>query len=640
MMKYFKKKAKFGPDRDIELHEILLDRLAKKKEKELGISEKKIEVPLLKKVFQRFLFCSFLIMFVLFLRTFQLQVVEGETLSAQAYNNRYIFYKMQAERGIIYDNSLEQLVFNIPSFDLICEKDNLPESETERKEVLEEVADILGIEYQELVDKIEGSEDSIISVSDNLEHQPLIVLETKIDELFGFKINQRLIRDYKEGDAFSHLIGYTARIKKEELKENPRLYSILDYVGRVGIEKSYEEFLRKNPGEIRIERNALGNIISKEVISLPESGNNLVLWIDADLQRKAKEELENQLQSIGSKKGIIVAMDPKTGGILSLVSIPSFDNNVFSKADEEVLEEIFNDKDEPLFNRVISGIGYSTGSTIKPLIASAALQEETVSPDKYINCQGFIQVEHQYDPDIIYTYHDWRAHGYTNMRKALAESCNSYFYSLGGGYEDFGIKGLGPYRIKEYLQLFGWGEKTNIDLPNEGSGMLPTIDKNWRLGNTYHFSIGQGPFAITPIQVVTAFSSIANGGKLIQPKIVQSIIDQNKNIVKEIKPEIIRTNFIDAENLQVVREGMREAVTGKNAPLASAKVLNYLPVAAAAKTGTAETKTEGIYHNWVTVFAPYKDPEIVLTVMIEDVEGVHSPVAPIAREILNWYFTK
>jgi penicillin-binding protein 2 len=230
------------------------------------------------------------------------------------------------------------------------------------------------------------------------------------------------------------------------------------------------------------------------------------------------------------------------------------------------------------------------------------------------------------------------------MRKAIAESCDVYFYTIGGGYGD--QQGLGPTKIKEYLKIYGWGDKTGIDLPEEVAGFVPdkewkkkTFGQGWWDGDTYNLSIGQGFLQISPLEVVTAFSAIANGGKLLQPQVVKSIVDSEKNVVQDFQPKIIRENFINPENLQIVREGMRQAVTGKNSPQASAVILNSLPVSAAAKTGTAEVGGDR-YHNWVTVFAPYEDPQIVLTIVIENIKGAQVAALPVAREVLNWYFSR
>ena len=643
MTKYFIKRKNKSYFKDVEPHEVLLDALSKKNEEKWGSPKKRIEAPLLGKVFKSFSFFSFLVIFGLLVRTFQLQIIQGKEFLERSNSNRYISYKIQAERGVMYDKNLNQLIFNVPSFDLICNKERLPLLEKEKGIILEKLSSILGEDKEILSDQIENSNGLNFVISENLEHKELIILETKIKELTGFEIKQSLFRDYKDGATYAHLIGYTGKIEQEQLSENPSFYSLLDNVGRTGLEKSYEEYLRKIPGKLRVETDVLGNVFSEEIVSLPESGHSLVLYLDSDLQKKVQESLERQLELIGSSKAIAVALDPKTGGILSLVSLPSFDNNAFAVSDAEQIEEILHDEDNPLFNRVISGIGYPTGSTIKPLIAATALQENVISANRSINCRGLIEVEHEYDSDIVYQYHDWEVHGFTDMRKAIAESCNIYFYSIGGGNKAFGIDGLGGSTIKKYLELFGWGEKTGIDLPSEGNSILPVIDYNWRLGNTYHFSIGQGPFSILPIQVTSAYAAIANGGFLLKPQIVQKVVNYSSgsfDTIKEFQPEIIREDFIDSDNLQVVREGMRQTVTGKNSPLASATILNSLPVTSAAKTGTAETPQEEVYHNWVTVFAPYEDPEIVLTVMFESVSGLRAASVPVAREILNWYFTK
>lgn len=608
---------------EIEPHETLLDKLAQEKEEELGISEKKFEVPLLKKVLQLLLILVFILNSVIFAKTFQLQVIEGKNLSALAEENKFIIHQIQAERGVIYDRNFHQLVFNQPSFDLVCRKIDLPQDEAEREKVLKEVSGIIQT-TEDLKKKIEESKEPVVLVSENLDHQTLIILETKIRELTGFQIKNNTVRDYLAGLSFSHLIGYKRKTGE-----------------RTGLEKSYDEILGEKPGEILTERDAKGNLISQETIFLPESGESLVLWLDSELQKKIEEELKKKLKETGAEIGAAVALDPKTGGILALVSLPSFDNNLFSKGiSEEEWDQIDKNPLKPLFNRVISG-EYLTGSAIKPLIASAALEEEMISPQKKINCQGQIKVEHEYDPEIIYTFRDWKTHGWTDMRKAIAESCNVYFYHLGGGYGD--QEGLGPTKIKKYLELFGWGSKTGIDLPQESEGFLP--DPNWKKeelgetwydGDTYHLSIGQGYLRVTLLQMAASFMPLANGGKLLRPKVVKEIIDSDKNLIKEMEPEIIREGFIGAEHLEVVRQGMRQAVTSGTAT----GWLDQLRTPVAAKTGSAQTGKKDYLDNWITVFAPYEDPQIVLTIMIEGVKEDQVVTPPIAKAILEWYFAQ
>jgi len=640
-----KRKVRLKFKEDIEPQETFLDSLAQKKEEELEISQRKFETPLSKNILQGFLIFIFVLISFLFARTFQFQVIEGKDLSLLAEGNKFKIYQVRAERGVIYDTEGNQLVWNKPSFDLVLDKKSLPEQIDEKEKVLKEVSVLINKDFSDVKKEIEENDYSEILVSENLDYMTLISLEARIGELTGFQIRNNTVRDYKDGENFAHIIGFTGKINAEELKANPDFYSIFDWVGRSGVEKSYEEVLRKNPGKLRAEKDALGNLISQEIISLPESGKSLVLWLDSELQTKIKEELEKQAKIVGTEKAVALAMDPKTGGILAMVSLPSFDNNLFQKgADQKALNSLLNDPKKSLLNRVIAGL-YPIGSTIKPLEASAALQEKIISPDKKINDdQGFIVIPNPWDPSSPTIKRDWTIHGWTDMRKAIAESCNVYFYTVGGGYED--QDGLGPTRIKKYLQLFGWGQKSGIDLAGEVSGFVPdkewkkeTLEEPWVDGDTYNLAIGQGFIKITPLEVVTAFSAIANNGKLLQPQVVQKIIDSEKNVVQELKPQIIRENFIDPANLQIVREGMRQAVTGVNSPQASSIVLNSLPVSAAAKTGTAELGGDR-YHNWVTVFAPYDDPQIVLTVMLENIKGVQAAALPVAKNVLEWYFTR
>lgn len=631
--------------KDIEPQEVFLDSLARKREAELGISERKFEVPLSKKILKGFLVFVIVLLFILFAKTFQFQVLENKKFSALANENKFIIHSIRASRGVIYDSKGEQIVFNKPSFDLILDKKGLPSSDFEKIKILKDVSEIIKENLEDLEKKINEEQDQEVLISKNLDHQALILLETKITELSGFRIEQNSIRYYAEGPSFAHLIGYTGKIGVKELEKNPGIYSVFDYVGIDGLEKSYEEILRKNPGKTRIERDVYGNLLSKEIISLPESGKSLVLWLDSELEKKVEEELKKILKNIGAEKAIGIALNPKTGGVIALVSIPSYDNNLFSKgSDQEALSDLLTDPQEPLFNLAVSGL-YPTGSTIKPLIASAALEEEIISPIKKINCQGGITIPNKYNPEISTIKQDWRIHGWTDMRKAIAESCNVYFYTIGGGYKD--QEGLGPSRIKKYLELFGWGNKTEIDLSGEVKGLIPSPEwkkeikkEPWWDGDTYNLSIGQGDIKVTALQVANAFAAIANGGTLYKPKIVKEIVDSEKNLIEEIKPEILREGFIDPENLEIVREGMRRAVTGESSPYASSVILNSLPVSAAAKTGTAQISNPNYFHNWVTVFAPYDDPQIVLTIVIENVKGLQSAALPVAKEVLEWYFSK
>jgi len=651
--KKIKDKSKFC----IEPQEVFLDDLAQKREFDFGISSKKLEVLLSRKILKVFFVFIIILISWLFATTFYLQAIEHDKYLSLSEKNKFIIGSIQASRGVIYDSQGEQLVFNKPSYDLFFNREKSAEISWQG---IEEVSKIIKEDASEIEKKInpfefklglnkaEGLEvDKMVLISENLDYQELIVLEARIADFPGFLINKKEVRDYKDGEIFAHIIGYTGRINAEELKNSPEAYTSHDYVGIAGIEKSYEEILRKNLGKMQIEKNALGKEISREVASLPKSGESLVLWLDSELQRKITQELEKKLEEIGAQKAVGIAINPKTGGIMSLVSLPSFDNNLFNQGtDSEELQKLLKDEnnEEYFFNRAIAG-RYATGSTIKPLIAIAALEEKIIAPLKRIFCQGKIIIPNRYNPENSTEKNDWATHGWTDMKKAIAESCNVYFYTIGGGYEE--QKGLGPSKIKKYLELFGWGSKTEIDLPGEDSGLIPSPEwkreiknENWWDGDTYNLAIGQGDVSITPLQETLAFVPIANYGTLYKPQIVRQIINKEENLSQDIEPEILIENFIDLENIEIVRQGMRQTVTGENSPKATATSFNSLPVAAAAKTGSAQTSRPHYYHNWITVFAPYDDPEIVLTIMVEDAKDVQGAPLPIAKEVLNWYFSK
>ncbi len=639
--KNIKKIKRIG--REIEPQETFLDKLAQRKEQDFGFSEKKFEVPLSRRKLKVFYIVFLLLVGFLLTQTIQFQIIKGEEYLAMAERNKQGLRYGQPVRGVIYDSSGEQLVFNKSSHDLIINIKDLPESDSEIEKMIDDVSKIISQDLSGLKKEIEETEFDVVLVEENLEHEVLVLLETRIDNFPGFEIKENTVRNYKDGEIFSHLVGFTGKIGGE-IKDLDN-YSVTDYLGKQGVEKSYEEVLRGKPSKILVERDAIGNKISEEVISEPESGESLVLWLDAGLQEKLTKALQESMDKVGSERGAAIAMDPRTGGVLAMVSLPSFDNNLFSKGiSSEDLLKINNDPNEPLFNRIVSG-GYPVGSTIKPIMSSAALQEGVISPDKSILCEGEISIPNPYYPDQPSVYLDWDTHGWTDVRKAIAESCNVFFYIVGGGYEE--MSGLGVERIKKYLELFGWGELTGIDIPGEIKGRIPDPEwrenhfdnpqeQIWRVGNTYGLSIGQDNLLTTPLQVVTAMSSIANKGTLYQPQVVKQIVkgsSEDLKIVKEFEPKIIRKGFIDPENLRVVREGMREGVE-----YGSSVALSGLPVKAASKTGTAQTSREGIYHNWVSVFAPYDNPEIVITVVIENVEGVQFAAIPVARDTLNWYF--
>ena len=624
---------------DIEPQEILLDKLAQKKEKDI---QGKFEVSLPRKNFLALEIIFLFLFLILFAKTFQFQVLEHKNLSYLSKINSEKIYQIRAPRGVIYDRNMVQLVWNKPSYDLICDKRDLPKENDKKIEVIEEIAEIIDEDQNKILEKIEENTSFSLSIAENISHEILVILEGRSDNLLGFNIEKNTVRDYISED-ISHLIGFTQRVDKEDMEKNPD-YIITDYIGKSGIEESYEKALKGEPGKIKIIKDTFGEKKSEDLLSKPKPGDSVILNLDFELQQKLTESLKESLERVGVESAAAIVMDPNTGAILSLVSLPSFESNLFSQGiSKEQWDKIQKDKNNPLFNRVISGFGYPTGSVIKPLIGAAALEEGIISEDTKIYCPLDLCVWNRFS-EREECFKDWTFHGLSDIKRAIAESVNSFFYLIGGGYKssyqiyDSDVRdfdGLGPEKILKYLKLFGWDSKTGIDISQEGKGIIPEIDENWRLGDTYHLSIGQGSFAATPLEVCSAFSAIANRGKLFEPHLAQKTIEDDSGLEEQINSKIIREGFISSENIEIIRQGMRQAVSS---PKGSAFILNSLPVEAAAKTGTAESSQKDHYHHWVSVFAPYENPEIVLTIIIEDISGIKSATLPVAKEVLEWYF--
>src|SRR3989344_3160168 len=641
-MAWFKKKYHIGESfGNLETHEVFLDTLAHVKEEELGISEKRFEVAIKTKIIVAIFGLFLLSAGVLFSKTFFLQAVDGADLYVAAQRNKGRLTMITPERGIIYDSNGKKLVLNSPAYDLLCLPAGKQAASVERLSgEITIIASVLGKDMAELEKLFAENEDVGVVVAENLGQEMVLVLEARKAELPDCTIQKNTIRNYAYGPVFSHVLGYTGKINREELKSSVN-YTAADYFGKTGIEKQYEQALRGTPGTLEVLKTATGIKKGNEVLSEPETGDSLVLNIDAGLQQAAYSALEKSIKNIKAKRGAAVALDPRTGAVLASVSYPAYDNNIFSKGISQADFNALNaDTNQPFFNRAIAA-QYPTGSTIKPFLASAALQEGIISPTKIINDPGYILVQSQNDPSVSYRFGGVTPHGNVDMREALAVSSNIYFYTIGGGHG--GQQGLGPTRIKKYLGMYGWEQKTGIDLPGEFAGFVPSPEwkkerknEQWWDGDTYNLSIGQSDLQVTPLQVAVAYSAIANGGTLHKPQVVQKVISSaDQSVVQEFAPKIAGQLGIDQKNLQVVREGMRDGVL-----YGSSVFLNSLPVDVAGKTGTVETNKDGVFNTWSSNFAPYDNPEIVFVATIEGVEGLQSATLPVARDVLQYYFSE
>jgi len=620
---------------EIEPEEILLDKEA----------AAKLEIPI-KKTGIFIIFIIAIITLTLFLvRVFWLQIWRGDYYALKASANSVRFYHRQAPRGLIYDRNGKILTLNVPGFNLLIIPADLPKKKEDLDNWTRQISKILGKDDAEIADFIKNlnkNSTEPVSFDLNLDQITLIKLETRLPNLPGLFISKETKRDYPEGPYFSHIIGYIGKVSVNNLKTDP-YYSLMDFIGKDGLEAQYEKELRGAPAKIAVSVNSDNTVLKTLEAKEAQPGNNLILNIDAGLQKLLTDALYAKMVQTNAPGAAAVVLDVKSGKILSLISLPNFDNNIFNNnLGNETYQKLISNKNRPFFNRVISGF-YPAGSTIKPFIASAALAENTIDPNyKIDDTLGYIAVPNEYNPEITYIFHDWQPQGFVDMRRALAVSANVYFYEIGGGYKN--IQGLGIDRIKKYLNLFGFDLPLGIDLPGESGGLIPdpvwkkaNKHEDWYTGDTYNVSIGQGDVLVTPLQMANAIAAVANNGTLWRPKIVSKITDSYGKTIKEFKPEILRDGLINKDNLQIVREGMRGAVT-----YGSARALNDLPIKVAGKTGTAQ-----VYSNlnkktnaWFTGFAPYDDSNIALAIIIEGAGEGSTAAVPVAKEVFEWYYNQ
>ena len=593
-----------------------------------------LERPLNRKLFGFVWGLSALLIAALIGRAVFLNVIRGADYQDVARRNSIRSFVIPAPRGIIYDRYGVQLVRNIPSMNIAVIPADLPRDESARKAELDTLRQLFtweSGEFDSVMASLDANSILPILVKEHLSQDESLLFSTKERELPGVTLVTAAERDYADSTIFSHILGYEGKIKQEELDTHPG-YLLTDSIGKQGLEKSYESILRGTHGGTEVEVTAAGTAKRGLGIVSPKPGSDLVLNIDAGLQKKAYDTLGSTLASQGLKEGALIAMDPRDGSVLALVSYPGFDNNQFSGGiSTDNYRALLNDPSKPLFNRVVSG-EYPPGSTIKPFLASAALSERTIDENTTVTSTGSISVGN-------FVFHDWRVNGVTDVRRAIAVSGDIFFYAVGGGLG--AIPGLGMDRMKKYEQLFGFGQKTGIDTTSEADGFLPDpawkkarIGERWYIGDDYHAAIGQGYVLFTPLQLAAGLCAIANGGTLYTPHIVSQIRDENGQTTP-ISPEVVRGNFISPDILRVVREGMRQTVTEGTAT----SLGRDMPVTVAGKTGTAQFGGDQKTHGWFESFAPYDHPEIVMIVLVEGQSEEGYNAVPITKEIYQWYFS-
>lgn len=596
---------------------------------------------------KRFLwmYCVVLGVFILLgFRLFFLQIFSSEYYRGLAFNNRIRIQHEKASRGIVYDSQKRALVKNIPSFNLSIVPIDLPKDESNKLEMIQDISEMISMPREEIADIINNvhsiSSDPVL-LKENIDRDAALIIEAQYENYPGIIVENSSRREYEKGPLFAHIFGYTGKITQEEYDaRKDQGYLLNDTIGKSGIENTYESYIRGEYGKKQVEVDSLGRV--ENILATKESvpGNNLILSVDMEIQEKMTEFLQNGARAVGSQRAAAVMMNPKTGEILGMVSLPTYDNNKFAQGiTQEDYSELANDPAKPLFNRSVSGT-YPPGSTIKPIVAAAALEEGIITPQTTIIDTGSMRVPNQYNPDIVYEFVGWNREGLGPMDvyDAIAKSSDIYFYQVAGGFENF--RGLGATKLINYYTQFQLGIPLGIDLPNESAGLVPRPEwkeqvkhESWYLGDTYHMAIGQGDVLATPLQVLNFTSTIANGGIIYRPHIVKQIINGDNDIIEDILPVALNQGFIALEKIQIVQRAMRETVLN-----GSGRLLQDLPVSAAGKTGTAQYSNNEKTHAWFTAYAPYDDPEVALVVLVEDGGEGNKTAVPIANDILRWYF--
>ncbi len=580
-------------------------------------------------------------------KIFYLQIIQGDHYRALAEQNRIRTLPVPAERGIIYDRYNKELVQNIPSFTLSIIPADLPRPVAERETILERVAGISSIPLDDIkksIAKFNSYSYQSLVIKENLDYQSALKLYIENADLPGILIESASKRSYPFTDqtsasstlSLSHILGYLSKINDNELEDHKgEGYQLSDSIGKTGLEKEYETALRGTYGTKKIEVDARGKERNTLAIDPPLPGKNLILSIDLEAQHKLEEAVKNNLEKVKKTKAAAIAMNPTTGEILAMVSWPAFDNNDFSGGISFAdYEKYSTNTDLPLFNRSISGT-YPPGSTIKLIVSAAALQEKIISFDTAFNSIGGLNVGGHY-------FKDWKVggHGITNVTKAIAWSVNTFFYYVGGGYGDF--VGMGADKLLSYYRAFHLDQKSGIDIPGERSGFLPSkewkmqqIHEPWYVGDTYNISIGQGDILVTPLRVALWTAEVATGGKIVTPHIISKIIDPTTKQNSAPTFPTGQQEEVSAAAYATVRQGMSDCVS-----YGSCKLLQNIGFSAGGKTGTAQWNSNRPTHAWFTSFAPLANPQIVVTVLVEEGGEGSTAAMPIADDFLNWWGKK
>ena len=586
--------------------------------------------------------------FVLFLRLVHLQVISHKYYATLSQGNRINPVPIQPVRGLILDRHGVVMAQNFPVFTL----EIAPDQVEDMNALLTELKTLVVLNDRDLKNfskqlrERRAHENLVLRTHLSEEESARIALNRyRFD---GVELKARLQRHYPLGGLGVHAVGYVGRINEQEAEKiDKSAYRGMQHIGKLGVELSYEELLLGKVGfELtetdahgrKTEPNAHGRAIRAPDRIPPQAGQNLYLSLDAKIQALAE-------QALGKRKGAVVAMEPRTGAIITFASTPTYDPNPFVNGiDNESYRALRENRDKPLINRALNG-RYSPGSTIKPFLALAALESPDFNPDKAVIDPGWFSL-----PGDIHRFRCWKkeGHGAINLHDAIVQSCDVYFYKL--------AVGLGIDRIKEFLNTMGFGAKTGVDLELESTGLVPSpawkksIGQPWYPGETVVTGIGQGPILVTPLQLVSAISAIANHGTRVKPRLLHGIEDPGTKTVRYLDAgSTAMVPLKDPQHWNTIIQDLIDVVHSKRG---TGQGIGYnAPYKIAGKTGTAQVKSVGQQetyseyrvaeqyrdHALFIAFAPADDPQIAVAVIVENAGHGGSVAAPIARKLMDYY---
>ncbi len=573
----------------------------------------------------------------------ELQVRDGVHLAGLARANTVHRVVLEADRGIIYDRHGTPLVENSPVWSLVVVPAGLPPDAVASASELAGLARITGIDEARMADQLLAADPYAgVTVASNLPQAQELALQERLPQLGGASIRQRSVRTYTDALVFGHVIGYVGPIDSAEAKRlRGQGYQPDESIGKVGVEAGLESILRGKDGWADEEVDARGQVVKTLAMQPPVPGDSVYLSIDASLQRATARSLAAGLARDHKTAGASVVMDPRTGEILAMVSLPGYDTNLFTHGiSQAAYSKLLDDPDRPLLNRAIAG-QYAPGSTFKMVTATAGLQEGKITAQTLLNCPPYLNVGG-------WIYHNWASYslGLMNVAKALATSCDTFFYQVAAR--------VGDVTLAKYARAYGFGQAKSIEMPGVMPGLVPdriwkqlqcgVPDLNsdacrWSEGDTITFGIGQSYLLTTPLNQAVYVATLANGGQLLKPTLVHEVRDPTGRVVETQHSDVTGTVPASPQNIQAVREGMREEI---NRPYN----MNYwfraagVPADGGGKTGTAQWGGSGLdlpTHAWFVFFAPYAQPDIAMSIFVERGELSEVEAAPIGVDIMKFY---